>query len=140
MRQHKGVRIRSSGRSSRRHRPIRLYRATASSTWYDEKEQKAKEFELHYSVARHGEIKTVRKHLADRIVPHFQQAAYRLSKRWIRKSRVKVRFEREQPALRSQRLILIDARRMEYRGRQWKAYRLPSRTLSYARRRRRRQR
>ena len=140
MRRHKRIRIRSSGRSSRRPRPVRLYRTTASSTWYDEKEQKAKEFELHYSVARHGEIKTIRKHLADRIVPHFQRTVYRASKRWIPKRRVKVRFEREQPALRSQQLIRVEARRMEYRGRQWKAYRLPPRTLNYAKRKRRRKR
>jgi len=139
----KGVRRRRRVRKQKRRqtrRPMRvlLYQMTISSAWYDSRERKAKEFELHYKVARHGRITTVRRHLADRGVPHFQRTVYRLSGRWIPKRKVRVRFEREQPALRSQATITVEARRMEYRGKQWKAYVLPTRTLSYARKRRRR--
>mgnify|MGYP001088364210 CR=1 FL=1 len=116
----------------------RVYRMTISSTWYDRRTRKAKEFELHYRVARHGKIARIRRHLARRCAVHFQQSAYRIFKRWIPKRKVKIRFERESPALKTQQLIRIEARRMEYRGKQWNAYLLPSRTLSYVKRRRRR--
>jgi len=80
----------------------RVYRMTISSTWYDKKDQKAKVFELHYTVAGHGQTRTIRRHLTKRCIPHFQQTVYRYSKRWVRKGKIKVGFEREQPALRSQ--------------------------------------
>ena len=117
-------------------KPVHIYRMTISSSWYDEEEQKAKEYELHFQIARYGDIRTVRTHLAKRGLPYFQQMVYRKYKRWIKKNRIKTRFEGEEPALKSQSIISIEARRMEYRGKRWNAYPLPSRKLSYAKRRR----
>jgi len=116
--------------------PVRTFRMTISSLWYDKKARRAREYELHFRVARRGGIRNVRRHLARRGVPYFQRTIYRKYKRWIPKGRIKVRFEREEPARKVERTIQIEVRRMEGKGRQWKAYRMPSRVLSYAKKRR----
>jgi hypothetical protein len=110
---------------------------TIATVWYDQKVRHAREQEMHFRVARRGKISNVRRHLANRGVPYFQRTIYRLYKKWIPRRKIKVRFEREEPATRVEPTITIEARRMEYRGKRWKAYRLPSRTLRYAMKRRR---
>ncbi len=118
---------------------VRVYLMTIASRWYDEKAENLKEYELHFRVARHGKIETVRRHLIKRGIPYFQQRGYRQFGKWIRKRRIRARFQREQPALNSQHYITVEGRRMEYRGKRWNASALPTRKLSYARRRRKRQ-
>lgn len=114
---------------------IKLYRMTIANSWYDHKVKLVREYELHFKIARRGRIQNVRRHLAERGVPYFQQSIYRKYKRWMPKRKLKVRFEREEPALKSQSIITIEARTMHYRGKRWNAYPLPSKTLSYAKRR-----
>ncbi len=112
---------------------IRLYRVTLCSTWYDENAKHVREYEMHYKVARQGSIRDNREYLAKRCVPHFQQTVYRKFKGWIPKGKVRVGFEREQPALKADDVISIEIRRMEGTGKRkmWKAYPLPSKVLSY---------
>ena len=117
---------------------VKVYRMTIASIWYDEDAEKVKEFEMHYKIARTGSLRDTRQHLAKRCVPHFQQNIYRKFKRWIPKKKLRVSFEREQAALKTQELIQINVRRMEGVGKQnrWKAYPLPSRELTYVRKKR----
>jgi hypothetical protein len=117
-------------------RPLRAYRATVSSVWYDAKTKCAREYEQHFRVARRGKIRNVRQHLAKRGVPYFQRTIYRLYKRWIPRRKIKIQFEKEQRATRVEPTITIESRSMTYKGKQWKAIPLPSRTISYAKRRR----
>ena len=116
----------------------RTYRMTVASTWYDAEAGVAREYEMHFKVARRGRIQTVRLHLAKKGATYFQQAIYRRTGRWIRKRKIRISFEREEPATKGQNTITVEARSMQYRGREWGAVPLPSRTLSYAKRRRRR--
>ena len=116
--------------------PIRMFRMTDSSTWYDEEAQQVREYELHFKVARRGKIRNVRRYLARRGIPYFQQSIYRLYEHWIVKRKIRVSFEREEPARKVERIIQIEVRRMEGVGKRWKAYPLPSRVLSYAKKRR----
>jgi len=116
----------------------RTYRMTVSSTWYDERRKAALEHEMHFKVARGADIRKVRKNLAKRGVDYFQRVVHRQSRRWIPKRKIKVRFERERPAIKTERRIGIEARSMEFRGRQWKAYPLPSRVIQYGKKKYRR--
>lgn len=119
---------------------VRIYRMTISSTWYDIEEQHAREYEMHYKVARKGRIRNIRQYLAKRCVPHFQQNAYRRCKRWIPKRKVRVSFEREQTTIleKSEKLINIESRQMRYRGKKWKADPEKSRVLTYVKQKRKR--
>jgi hypothetical protein len=117
---------------------VRTYRMTIASTWYDKKAGGAKEYELHFKIARRGDIRRVRRNLARRSVPYFQQFVYRRLKRWVPKAKIKVRFEREEPATRSENTIRIEGRSMLFKGKRWSAYRLGPRMLNYAKKKRKR--
>jgi hypothetical protein len=121
-------------------RSVRVYRMTIASVWYDEDAQQVKEYEMHYKVAQGGAIRDTREYLAKRCVPHFQQTIYRIFKRWIPKDRIRVAFEREQPAIKTEDAISIDVRRMEGTGKRerWRAFPLPSKVLNYVKRSRKR--
>ncbi len=112
--------------------PIRLYRMTIASTWYDKRAGAAREFEMHFKVARRGKIRNVRHSLARRGVPYFQRSIYRQFRRWIPKRKIRISFEREEAATAAEGNIAINIRGMRYRGKQWKAMPLPSRVLPYA--------
>jgi len=122
--------------------PVRVFRMSVSSTWYDEQTKKVREHEMHFKVARRGTIRSVRRYLAKRGTPYFQLVVYRKTGRWPPKRKVRISFEREEPsaAVRSDRLIQIEFRGMEGVGkrRRWEAYALPSRVLSYAKKKRKR--
>jgi hypothetical protein len=93
---------------------------------------------MHFKVARPGKIRTVRRHLAKRGIPYFQQVIYRRFRRWIPKRQIRARFEREEVGARSEGVIGIETRSMQYRGRDWKAFHRPSKVLTYAKKRRKR--
>jgi len=115
---------------------VRLYRMTIASAWYDDRAEVQREFEMHFKVARGGKIRTVRRALGRRGVSYFQHAIYRKYHKWIRKGRIRVSFEREQPALTTERNITISTRGMQYRGKQWKPTPLPLKMLPYAKKKR----
>jgi hypothetical protein len=117
---------------------VRLYSMTVSSTWYDKEARGAKEYELHFAVARRGNIRTVRRRLGRRGVPYFQSYVYRRVRKWIPRSKIKVRFEREQPAGKSEGKISIEGRSMLFRGRRWWAFPLGKWELNYSKRKRKR--
>jgi len=109
---------------------IRLYRMTiASKVWYDESAQRVREFEMHFKVARRESIEDVRRHLASRGVPYFQQNVYRQQRRWIPRRDLRV-------FLQPSDTIVIQVRGMEGRGKRWEATPFPSRNLSYTKKKR----
>ncbi|GEM_PF-1888110 len=118
-------------------RKVRTYRMTVASTWYDKISRGVKEYELHFTIARPGKIRNVRRKLAERGVPYFQRLVYRRIKKWIPKRKIRVSFEREEPAKKSESKIRIEGRSMLYRGKRWRAYPLGRWELSYSKRRRR---
>ncbi len=123
---------RHSRLASSRRAKLGIYRMTIASTWYDKRAGAAREFEMHFKVARRGKIRNVRRRLAQRGTPFFQRTLYRQFRRWIPKRKIRISFEREEPAAAVQRNIVINIRGMRYRGKQWKATPLPSRMLPYA--------
>lgn len=131
------VRTDTLRRQSGNKQPIREYRMTVASTWYDPQRGRV-EYELHFKAARAGDIRKVREGLAKRGIEYFQQYVYRKERRWISKDWIKARFERERPATKTQPLMEIDVRGMEFKGRQWKAHPFPRRILTYTKKRRKR--
>ena len=117
---------------------VHLYQMTVASKWYDEPSSCAREYEMHFKAARTGKVRTIRRHLAKRGVPYFQRMIYRRFKRWIPKRQIRARFEREEVEKRSEPTITAETRSMQYRGRDWKAFRRPSKVLTYAKKRRKR--
>lgn len=117
---------------------IRVFRMTIASVWYDERSRAVREHEMHFKVSRRGQIRNVRRTLAQRGGAYFQRAIYRRFNRWIPKRKIRISFEREEPALVGQNRISISVRRMEGQGKRWKAFSEPSISLTYSRRRGRR--
>jgi hypothetical protein len=109
---------------------------TIATVWYDEAAGAAKEYEFHFKVARAGDIRRVRRALAERGAPYFQQLVYRRIKRWIPLRKIKVRFEKEEAATKKDSRIHIEGRSMFYRGKKWQAYSLGTWELNYAKKRR----
>ena len=114
---------------------FRTYRMTIASVWYDRQKEAAQEYEMHFRVARKGDIARVRRQLAQRGLTYFQRGVYSTTRHWVPKHRIKVKFEREEPAIAAERRIDIQVRKMEYRGRQWKAQPLLSRLIGYVKKR-----
>ena len=83
---------------------------TVSSVWYDQGEKKAQEYEMHFKTARGTQISRVRRELTNRGIEYFQRRIYREKGRWIRKNKIKVRFEREESAPETERTIGIESR------------------------------
>jgi len=117
---------------------VHTYRMTVASRWYDEPSRCEREQEMHFKAARRGKLRTVRRHLAKRGIPYFQQVIYRRFKRWIPKRQIRARFEREEVEQRSEPTMTVETRGMQYRGRDWKAFPFPSKVLTYAKKRRKR--
>ena len=114
---------------------IRIYRMTVASVWYDEGVHKAREFEMHFKVARIGDIRETRAHLAKRGTGYFQNRIYYLEKRWVPLSRIRIGFEREEPAQEIDDWIRIEIRQMRGVGkrRRWKAFGELPRKIRYFR-------
>ena len=117
-------------------RMIRTYRMTVASVWYDEDVHKTREYEMHFKVARLGDIRE-EPHLlsSKRGAGYFQNRIYYLDKHWISLSRIRVSFEREEPAREIDEWIRIEIRHMQGVGkqRQWKAYGELPRKIRYYR-------
>jgi hypothetical protein len=112
---------------------------TIASTWYDKTAGAQREYEMHFEVVRSGKIRNVTWTLRRRGIPYFQQAIYRTFGKWIPKRRLKGKFELIEPTKeRSQRAIAVTIRGMQYRGKKWKATKLPPRMLPYAKKKHKR--
>ena len=121
-------------------RPVQTYKMTIATSWYDATERGAKSYEQHFTVTRPGKIRTVRRTLSKRGLGYFQRSIYRRYKKWTPKRKMKIRFEREEPAKKKENTIRVEGSSMLYRGKRWWAYPLPHTVLSYGKKRRRRRR
>ena len=115
---------------------VQVHRMTVSSIGYDPTARRAVGYEMHFKAARGGDIRRVRREMARRGVEYFQAYVYRRHRRWVPKGKIRVGFERERPATKTEPLMMIEVRRMEFVGRQYEGYPLPSRRLPYVKRRR----
>ena len=116
----------------------RLYRMTVATSWYDRHAGFKREYEGHYKVARCGSPGRVRRQLARRAMSEFQRQVYRLDGTWVPLRKIRAQPEREEAAAAEQRFIEVYTRVMRYRGRHWSATELPTRTISFTKRRRKR--
>jgi len=115
----------------------RLYRMTIATVWYDQRAEFQREYEMHFKASRRGSIRNVRRALARRGLAHLQREIYRRHHKWVPLRKLKVGFEREEPAKTAQRDVSVETRSMRYRGKHWSATPLASKVIAYAKRRRR---
>jgi len=115
---------------------VRLYRMTIASNWYDDRAKFAREFEMHFKAVRQGELRNIRRALARKGVQYFQRAVYRKHGKWIPKRKIRVSFEREEKARKARRDMSVNVRSMRYQGKYHRATALPSRVISYGKKRR----
>jgi hypothetical protein len=111
---------------------IGTYRMTVSTIWYYRTAQKGQGYEMHFKTARRGKVEDVRRALASEGATYFQETIYSRFRRWIPKRKLRIGFEREEPAAKAQNNTIVHARYMEYRGGEWKSSPMPSRVLRYA--------
>ena len=117
----------------------RTYKMTIASTWYDKTAGAQREYEMHFEVVRSGKIRNVTRTLRRRGIPYFQQTVYRKFGKWIPRPRIRGKFELIEPTVqRPQRTITVAVRGMQYRGKKWKATKLPPRMLPYAKKKHKR--
>lgn len=115
----------------------RLYRMTVAAAWYDRRAGYKREYEMHFKVARRGSPRRVRRALARRAISDFQREVYRRQGTWVPLRKIRAQSEREEAAAADQRIIEVYTRSMRYRGKHWSATQLPTRTISYTKKRRR---
>jgi len=108
----------------------RVYRMTLATRGYSPS-QNAWSFEAHYTAALPGDIGDVRVDLADFGIPHFRGAIMRRYGLRIPEGKIRVGWEREEPALASSPDVHVEFREMTYRGKQTYARRLPPQALRY---------
>jgi len=108
----------------------RVYHMTLATRGYSPS-QNAWSFEAHYTAALSGDIGDVRLDLADFGIPHFRGAIMRRYGLRIPEGKIRVGWEREEPALAPSPDIHVEFREMTYRGKQTYARRLPAETLRY---------
>ena len=134
------VTAKSRRRKRQRHRgPVRIFRATFSSFFYDERIHQPLEFENYVKIARvarsEADIRRIRARLEEKGRRHFRY--------WLRKHlnvhldrRVQVNFEKEQRAERQVEATRATVRRLLMRriNKRWEAEDLPTGTMRFAKR------
>jgi hypothetical protein len=111
---------------------INTYRMTASTIWYYMPAQMGQEYEMHFKTTRRGKIEDVRSELVSEGTAYFQKTICEESGRRIPKKRIRIGFEREEPATKVQNNIMVEARYMEYQDGKWKSAAIPSEVLTHA--------
>jgi hypothetical protein len=117
--------------------PAYVYRMTVFSRRYDAREGFARTHEFYFVTRRRGSRRTVRRTLARKGIPYFQQAVYRWHRQWIPAHKIRVSFETEEQTEAVDRKIRIYPTNARYCGKQYAVTRLPPREIAYARRSRR---
>ncbi len=117
---------------------VRHYKMTVAGRGYDEEGKRQLNPELHFEVSRRGKIRSVRRQLAKRGVEYYQQRVYRELEVWIPKRHIRIGFEREERALKAEKLIQIEGLALTFRGKRSTAVQLPSRVLRFAKRKHKR--
>lgn len=122
--------------------PIRTYRMTIGTTTrsYDKDSRGAASYEVHFRVSRRGEIRKIRQILANRGIEYFERYMHRHLGSYVPLRSIRVRFEREQPALKATKEVQAEGRYLFFRGRRWSATPLGKGRFVYARKRKARRR
>jgi hypothetical protein len=89
-------------------------------------------YEMHFKTARRGKIEDVRSILESEGVAYFQKEIHNEFGRRIPKKRIRIGFEREEPATRVQNNIVVESRYMEYRGGKWESKPVSSKVSRHA--------
>jgi hypothetical protein len=112
---------------------------TIATFHYDKPTHQLIEYEMHFKIARRGDIGRVRRRLAKRGAAHFQRWLHHTREISIPKRKLKIAFEREAHARPPQERA-VSVRRFVMRRvkKRWRAQELPSGTMSYVKRRKRR--
>ena len=105
---------------------VRRFRWTVAAVFYDARSGCKREIETHFSVARSGSIKENRRRLGRRGARYHQMLLFMRHGKFIPLRNIRVRFEQELPAHKVDRKISMDARSMQYKGKNWTAKALPS--------------
>jgi len=111
---------------------------TVAGRGYDNEGKRQLKPELHFTVARRGDIRSVRRQLAKRGVDYYQQRIYRELGLWIPKNHIRVGFEREEPAKKIEKTIRIEGLTFAFTGKRTTAVRMASRALSFAKKKQKR--
>lgn len=111
--------------------PINTYRMTASTVRYSLPDHMAEGYEMHFKTARQGRIEDVRRALKSEGSSYFQKEIYNKFGR-IPKKRIRIGFEREEPATRVQNNIVVESRYMKYRGGKWESKPVSTKVSKYA--------
>jgi len=119
---------------------VRLYRMTIATFHYDKPTHQLIEYEMHFKIARRGDIKRVRRRLAKLGAAYFQRWLRRAREISVPRRKLKIAFEREARAYVEQFAATVRTFIMRRERRRWVAQELLLRTMSYVRRRRRRKR
>ena len=112
--------------------PINTYRMTASTLGYYLPARTEEGYEMHFKTARRGKIEDVRSTLESEGAAYFQKQIYNEFGRRIPKKRIRIGFEREEPATRVQNSIVVESRYMKYRGGKWGSSAVSSKVSRYA--------
>ena len=120
-------------------RPARLYRMTVSTFWYNEETHQLSEYEAHFKIARRGDIRHIRRKLAEKGLSHFKRWLKRVDKTWKPEEqyrKIKVAFEKEQYARKEEAHASVRRLVMRRVKKRWVAKELASGTMRYSKRRR----
>lgn len=116
---------------------VRLYRMTIATFHYDKPTHQLIEYEMHFKIARAGDVRRVRRRLANLGAAYFQRWLHRTHEISIPKRKLKIAFEREARAKVEQDLATVRRFVMRRVKKRWVAQELPSGTMSYVRRKKR---
>lgn len=109
----------------------RTYRMTTSTVGYYQAAQMGEGYDMHFKIVRRGKVSEVRKTLASIGVAYFQDTIQKKFGQQIPKSKIRVGFEREEPAARVRKSIEVQARRLEYKRGHWTCTHIPLEVLDY---------
>lgn len=135
-----------TAKSRRRRRgkpPVRMFRMTVSSYYYDKPSRQLAEYEFYFKIARRArtraDIRRIRTALEEKGRRHYRSWLLRHLKIRLDRELPPPKFEREERARRQVEQPYASVRRLVMRkiNRRWEPQELPSGTMRFARRRRR---
>jgi len=118
-------------------RRVRLYRMTIATFHYDKPTHQLVEYEMHFKIARRGDIRRIRLRLAKLGAAYFQRWLRRTRKISVPRRKLKIAFEREAHAKVQEDMVIIRRFVMQRVKTRWRAQELPRGIMSYVKRRKR---
>jgi hypothetical protein len=124
----------TAGTTQTNETPINTYRMTASTIGKGYYLPAGMEwgYEMHLKTSRSGKIEDIRRVIETEGTEYFQKTMHDEFGRSIPKRRIRVGFEREEPATRVENNVIVRSTYLEYRGGKWESTAMPSKVLRYA--------